>query len=372
VSGVGGKLPAAFLLETAGARLLFDLGQGPEPGVLPDVSGLGPVDAILLTHAHEDHCGGLVLASRLGNPPVHATATTFRLIEADYGTDFIPPDRRHILPECGTLSLHGVRLTLGRAGHAPGGIWIHADLDGGLLYTGDWSRESRLLPFDTPPRARFLVTDASYGDRDEPLDKQIERIAREADGGAVLPVPSGGRGPEVALALAARGLAPRPCPRIAAELRDMASGRVTGISDADVGAAARLAGEAEARKGDWCPSDVIVAAGSNAEAGLPARLLARIDEGFRFIFSSHVPAQTPAATLLSEGRALWFAWNVHPCLSDTLALAHSTGASHVMPVFAARASMSGLCAALGSRLTLGPALDLGPDTIATPAGYSSS
>lgn len=238
VSGVGGKLPAAFLLETAGARLLFDLGQGPEPGVLPDVSGLGPVDAILLTHAHEDHCGGLALASRLGNPPVHATATTFRLIEAEYGTDFIPPDRRHILPECGTLSLHGVRLTLGRAGHAPGGIWIHADLDGGLLYTGDWSRESRLLPFDTPPRARFLVTDASYGDRDEPLDKQIERIAREADGGAVLPVPSGGRGPEVALALAARGLAPRPCPRIAAELRDMASGRVTGISDTDVGAAA--------------------------------------------------------------------------------------------------------------------------------------
>ncbi len=33
VSGVGGKLPAAFLLEIQGYRLLWDLGAGPEPGV---------------------------------------------------------------------------------------------------------------------------------------------------------------------------------------------------------------------------------------------------------------------------------------------------------------------------------------------------
>ena len=30
ISGVGGKLPAAFLLEIEGYRLLWDLGAGPE------------------------------------------------------------------------------------------------------------------------------------------------------------------------------------------------------------------------------------------------------------------------------------------------------------------------------------------------------
>ncbi|MAA98461.1 MAG: MBL fold metallo-hydrolase [Stappia sp.] len=372
VSGINGKLPAAFLLETAGARLLLDLGEGPEPGVLPDLTGVGEVDAILISHAHQDHCGGLDLAARLGNPPVHATATTFRLIEAEYGAGFIPGDRRRLLPESGPATVCGVPLTLGRSGHAPGGVWIHADAAGGILYTGDWSRESTLLPFDSPPPARVLVTDASYGDRDEPLADQIEHIAREASSGAVLPVPAGGRGPEVALALEARGLAPRPCPRLVAELRDIADGRVAGVSARIARAAARLADATAGRTDDWHPSDVIVAAGSNAETGLPADLLARIGEGFRFIFSSHVPKGTPAHDLLRTDRARWFAWNVHPCLSDTLALARETGAEHVLPVFAARETMTGLCTALGERLVLDPVLDLGPSRPAERTGSRAS
>ena len=35
ISGVGGKLPAAFLVEMEGYRLLWDLGAGPQPGVRP-------------------------------------------------------------------------------------------------------------------------------------------------------------------------------------------------------------------------------------------------------------------------------------------------------------------------------------------------
>ena len=51
ISGAGAKGPACFLLEAEGRRLLLDLGYGPQPGLWPDVSGVGKVDALLLSHA---------------------------------------------------------------------------------------------------------------------------------------------------------------------------------------------------------------------------------------------------------------------------------------------------------------------------------
>lgn len=351
-SGLGGKHPAALLLEAGGRRLLLDCGEGPEPGVLPPLAEIGPVDAILLTHAHADHCAGLARAAPLGTPPVHATATTFRLIAESFGPDLVPPDRRRLLPEQGPAEIAGLPLRLGRAGHAPGGVWVHAALGGGVLYTGDWSRESALLPFDPPPPAAVLATDASYGDRDEALGDQIGRLAEAARPGAVLPVPAAGRGPEVALSLAARGLRPRLCPRIAAELADLAAG----LPPADRAAAAALL--ATASPAPLRPDDVIVAAGPNAESGVPADLLARRAEGFRFVFSSHVPKGTPAADLLARGEARWLPWNVHPRLSDTLALAEEIGATRVVPLFADPAAMPRLRAALGPRHAAGAVLEL--------------
>lgn len=339
LSGVDGKLPAAFLLEMAGRKLLFDLGEGPQAGIFPDVSGVGPVDAICLSHGHVDHVGGLHLAAALGNPLVHATQATF----SNVSEAVILPERRVVIPERGAVDIAGLPFTVGRDGHAPGGVWFHTALEDGFLYMGDWSAESVLLPFDPPPPASVVVTDSSYGDREQSLSGQIDAIVEAIRTGAVLAVPSGGRGPEVALVLAQRGLSPRLCPIVRAEIERL-------VADPQHAASRGVFLELLAREdaAPYAPSDIIVAAEANAEAGLSAELLSR-GEGFRFLFSSHVPAGTPAAELLAEGQARWLGWNVHPRLCDTLNLADRTRAHYVVTAFSPYEAMPRLIAMLGAR-----------------------
>lgn len=354
VSGVGGKLPAAFLIEICGKRILLDLGEGPEAGVLPDLSGVGPVDAVALSHAHIDHAGGLGLRHQIGNPPVHATAETWRQVPET----LVEAAARRILPLTGEATIAGIPVTIGRCGHAPGGIWLHFPEFGGFLYTGDWSAESTFFPFDPPPASACIVTDASYGDRASSLDDQIRAIAEAAKGGAVLCVPAFGRGPEMALRLAGFGLSPKLCANVRAEAAHLAadaSGLVApGVADALTVLLGTLS-DAPAT-----PEDIVIATEANAETGPSAALFARRAEGFRFLFTGHVPPGTPAASLIAAGQARWLPWNVHPRLDDTLRLVDAVGARIVVAAFAAQASMPILASRLSGRLTWQDEIDLTP------------
>lgn len=202
---------------------------------------------------------------------------------------------------------------------------------GGILYTGDFSVESPLLPCDPFPRAGTVVADASCGDRDASLPDQVKAIAPAARGGAILPCPAHGRGPDMVAALRACGLPVIPCGVIAAEIARLTGQRPPAVT---------------APRAD--PRDIIVAAGPNAETGLPGAL--RRDPRFRFVFSSHVPRTSPARTMIEEGRAQWLGWNVHPRLADLRALTTSTGARRILPAFVDLATAPLLVAALGRRL----------------------
>ena len=64
------------------------------------------------------------------------------------------------------------------------------------------------------------------------------------------------------------------------------------------------------------------------------------------LFTGYVNPTTPAERLTKSGRAQTMRWNVHPLLSDTVALVRATQATTVIPAFCDRAKLAALAAAL--------------------------
>ncbi|WP_207480717.1 MBL fold metallo-hydrolase [Arenibaculum pallidiluteum] len=335
ISGIGPKRPACFLVEAEGRRIVLDLGVGPDPGRRPDVSGVGPVDAVVLSHAHVDHAGGMDLLAALGDPPVHATALVLDLVKPYPGQQSRGRPSSAVLSPTGEAEIAGIPVRTGRAGHAPGGVWIHLGVGGGLLYMGDHSVESDLYAFDDPPPAATLVLDASYGTYDEPQARCRAEIEPFLAAGALFPVPAGGRGPEMAAWAAGLGLGVA----IDAAVEDMAR-RLAGPESAYLRPAAAQA-LARLHAGLTAPGDPgrpTFAAKPNADGGAAAAL-AR-DWAARpgrppILFTGHVAEGSPAAELMACGRAEFRRWNVHPRLSDNVALVRAVGARRVIPAFGA-------------------------------------
>lgn len=325
VSGGGAKGPACFLVDTGHVRLMLDLGYGPQPGLRPDVDGIGRVDALLLSHSHRDHAGSLDLRARLGAPPVHATDIVRRRLPSG--------DTHESLPLRGSAAVAGVTVTTGRSGHAPGGVWLHLDVGGGLLYMGDHCAESALYARDDPPPAEVVILDASYGDDDVTLAERARALDAACDAGPVLlPVPPAGRGPEIALHAARAGRTLGIDDAVRASLRNLAAAERACLRD---GIADELARLAEACAAIGQPAGVMLAGVADGTSGTAAALLERWrgEAHPAILFSGYLPPGTPAEALTQSGRARYLRWNVHPRLSDNIRLVRRTGARTVVPAF---------------------------------------
>jgi len=132
---VGRPIPAlgehgfACLVEHEGQTLLFDTGQG--KSLLPNLAALGvdpaAVDAVILSHGHYDHTGGLLdFLVQVGARPVHAHPDIFqeRYWQGQHERRFIglPSDRQTLEDAGARFCLHHELTTLATGIHFSGEI----------------------------------------------------------------------------------------------------------------------------------------------------------------------------------------------------------------------------------------------------------
>ncbi|MDA8290435.1 MAG: MBL fold metallo-hydrolase [Actinomycetota bacterium] len=212
-----------FLLETDRARVLVDCGlfQGlralRQRNWAPFPVDPSSVDAVVLTHAHVDHCGYLPALVRDGFAgPIVCTPATADLAgivlpdaahlqeeEASYANARGYSKHRPALPlftrddAATALSLFrpagygervevapGLDAELVSAGHIVGSasVLLRVDGDGprSLFFSGDVGRPHHriLRPPPTPPSADVLVVESTYGNRiHEPTGRALDRMA---------------------------------------------------------------------------------------------------------------------------------------------------------------------------------------------------
>ncbi len=234
---------SAILVETAESKVLLDFGLNPGRNLTPnafpriDLVDIEPedIDAIIVTHAHLDHCGLVPYLFKYGfRGAVYTTDATRDLmvlllkdyLEISEREGIEPPftlrDVEQMLLHTVTLKYDvvtdiapDIRLTLYNAGHILGSAIAHLHIGNGfhnIVYTGDFKfGRTRLLDRANYefPRVDTIIMESTYGATEQPARDRAEdeliRIVRETyeRGGKVLiPSLSVGRAQEVMLILA--------------------------------------------------------------------------------------------------------------------------------------------------------------------------
>lgn len=192
---------SCMLLQTPNSRVLLDCGVNvagqdektsfPMLGV-PEFS-IQDLDAVVLSHAHLDHCGFIPYLYHYGyEGPVYCTSATrdlMTLLQMDYidiahrennplpfkGKDVQKEVKHTITLDYGVVTdiSPDIKLTLHNAGHILGSAMCHFHIGDGahnLLYTGDFKYErSRLLEPATTrfPRVESCIMESTYGGHED-------------------------------------------------------------------------------------------------------------------------------------------------------------------------------------------------------------
>ncbi len=204
---------SCFLLHTPNSKIILDCGinpgitEGPEKFPYLDVSEIGDlntVDAIVVSHAHLDHCGLIPYLYKMGyKGPCYMTAPT-RDIAALSALDFVgvafkqaasPLYRAEDIKEMVRHSIcldygevtditHDIRITLYNAGHVLGSSQVHINIGNGLhnlVYGGDTKYlKTRLLDpaVNHFPRVETVIMESTYGSKNDVLPPRSETESR--------------------------------------------------------------------------------------------------------------------------------------------------------------------------------------------------
>lgn len=235
---------SAFLVQTRESNVLLDCGINPGsskpfelfPRFDAPTFEIDSLDAVVISHAHLDHCGLVPFLYKYGyDGPVYCSAPTsnlMTLLQLDYldvagKQGVISHYDQKDVRECvlHTIPLrHGVvtdiapdvRLTLHNAGHILGSSVTHLHIGEGLhniVYTGDYKyARTMLLEAATTefPRVETLITESTYGSPNDFMPSRVEaeegltsiiNETLERKGKVLIPVPAVGRAQEIMLVI---------------------------------------------------------------------------------------------------------------------------------------------------------------------------
>lgn len=238
---------SAIYLQTPESRILFDCGI--DPSVQPGSSSEFPylespefkledIDAIVLSHAHMDHCGLLPYLYKIGyKGPIYCTAPTrdlMALSQLDFikimqNTKDVNPiykaeDVKEMIKHVITLDFNEVtditpdiRLTFYNSGHILGSAFCHVNIGNGMhnfMYTGDfnYSHKQKLLDravTEFPRLESMMMENTSTGPKDialprEEAEEELLKIILDAyvkKGKVLIPVFGIGRAQEMLLTI---------------------------------------------------------------------------------------------------------------------------------------------------------------------------
>ncbi len=190
---------SGVLIDTGREKLVLDYGTKVReiPPKFP-IEVKGSIDAILLSHSHLDHCGGLPTFFSRGNDiPIYSIDVTRPLTELllkdsikisrEEGVElpFNEKDVKRTIKHFKNVEfrkkfkIHNASVTFYDAGHIPGSAQIYLNLqEKTVLYTGDLNTlNTRLMKkADTKlPPVDILITESTYSDRDHLNRKEQEK-----------------------------------------------------------------------------------------------------------------------------------------------------------------------------------------------------
>jgi hypothetical protein len=233
---------SAFLVQTRESSVLLDCGINPGssrpfeafPRFDDPVFELDSLDAVIITHAHLDHCGLVPFLYKYGyDGPVYCSSPTsnlMTLLQLDYldvasKQGLMAPYDQKDVRECvlHTIPLRygvvtdiapDIRLTLHNAGHILGSSMVHLHVGEGLhniVYTGDYKYGRTMLLEAAAtefPRVETVITESTYGGANDVMPSRVEAEERltavinetlERRGKVLIPVPAVGRAQEIML-----------------------------------------------------------------------------------------------------------------------------------------------------------------------------